>query len=250
MLARPFEASEAWLATAALAAAGSDDAVEATGRAIALETEADPDRSPLMPFAQARAALALTGSDALDLLEDKLRLGKTCEPAPFDRAEWVQRRRAPPHSVWRLYEGSVDGGKPVRLLASLMIFGRQTDQRARSRASGVHRGRRRGAADRRRAGGQYVHHGARPGALPVATPTSWLLNCAGSGRGRRRCRRSRPAAGAAARRHRHRPRRATGGRWPTDSPRLWPDTALPELLGKTPRAGDRRAAWPALAWRR
>jgi tetratricopeptide (TPR) repeat protein len=47
MLARPVEASEAWLSVAKLRATPADDAVEATGRAMALETEADPDRSPV-----------------------------------------------------------------------------------------------------------------------------------------------------------------------------------------------------------
>ena len=44
MLGRPYEASEAWLTVAKLRAGTPDDAVEATGRAIAMETEADPFR--------------------------------------------------------------------------------------------------------------------------------------------------------------------------------------------------------------
>ena len=232
MLARPFEASEAWLTVAALSAGVHDDAIEATGRAIALETEADPDRSPLMPFAQARAALALGGSDALDLLEDKIRHDKSCEPAPFDRSEWVQRGAAPPHSVWRLYESPVDGEKPVRLLASLMIFGRQTDREPEAVLQGF-------AADVTQAlpiasglvGGSFTMEPPQEG-LPVATPTSWLLNAQFRPRPPEMPKEP-PQAGAPAAidTYLEAQRTAVADRFTAQ----WPQTALPELLGKTPR---------------
>ena len=83
MLARPFEASEAWVAVARLKDVAHDDAVEAMGRAIALETEADPDRSPLVRFASRAAALAVPageeGTTAIELLEDKLRHAGNCD---------------------------------------------------------------------------------------------------------------------------------------------------------------------------
>lgn len=232
MLARPFEASEAWLAVAAHAADTHDDAIEATGRAIALETEADPDRSPLVPFAQARAPLALEGSDALDLLEDKIRHDKTCEAAPFDRSEWVQRGAAPPHSVWRLYEGPVDGDKPVRLLASLMIFGRQTDREPEAVLQGF-------APDVTSAlaaagtlvGGSFSMEPPQEG-LPIATPTSWLLNAQFRPRPPQVPQEPpQPGAPAAIDTYLDEQRRAVADRFIA----LWPETALPELLGKTPR---------------
>jgi tetratricopeptide (TPR) repeat protein len=117
MLARPFEAAEAWLALAKLRDVPHDDAIEATGRAIALETEADPDRSPLVQFASVIAPLAVGGGEegttALELLEDKLRHDDSCETAPFDRSSWVSRGAVPPRSVWRVYEPASGGDQPA-----------------------------------------------------------------------------------------------------------------------------------------
>jgi len=228
MLARPFEASEAWLAVAKLSADVHDDAVEATGRAIALETEADPDRSPLVQFAQARAALTLEGGDAIDLLEDAIRHDTRCEPAAFDRAEWVQRGAAPPHSVWRVYEGPIAGGQPVRLLASLMIFGRQTDKDPEALLQGF-------APDVTEAmpiagqlvGGAFAMEPFQEGS-PVATPTSWLL-----GAQYRIQPPEVPPGGEAVAIDAfiETQRKAVWERFIA----AWPATALPELLGKTPR---------------
>ena len=93
MLARPVEAAEAWLALARLPDLPADDAIEATGRGIALETEANPERSPLVRFANRIAPLAVPageeGTAAIELLEDKLRQHPGCEVAHFDRSAWV-----------------------------------------------------------------------------------------------------------------------------------------------------------------
>jgi tetratricopeptide (TPR) repeat protein len=238
MLARPFEASEAWLSVAALAGHSHEDAIEATGRAIALETEADPDRSPLVSFAQARAPLSLQGGDALDLLEDSMRHAPECEASPFDRSEWVQRGAVPPHSVWRIYEPAT-GEKPVRLLASLMIFGRQTDKEPEAILQGF-------APDVAQAlplaarivASTFTMEPPQEG-LPVATPTSWLLGAQFKPR-LLEAPAAAPTAGepAAIDTVLAEQRQAVAERFIA----AWPETALPELLGKTPReaANDRR----------
>ena len=108
MLALPMEAAEAWLTLAKLPGISADEAVEATGRAIALESVAHPERSPLIRFRSRIAPLSLPlgedGSAALELLEDKLRHDPRCEVASFDRSAWVSRNAAPPRSAWRIYE--------------------------------------------------------------------------------------------------------------------------------------------------
>ncbi|MFM8491866.1 MAG: hypothetical protein ACKN9X_08185, partial [Candidatus Methylopumilus sp.] len=108
----------------------ADDAVEATGRAIALETEADEERSPIVPYERRSATLAAgpEGASALDLLEDRLRHDGHFEPAPYDRSQWTSRGAVPPRSAWRVFEAVPTEQAPARLLATLLIFGRQTDQ--------------------------------------------------------------------------------------------------------------------------
>ncbi|MFM9024995.1 MAG: hypothetical protein ACKON7_06610, partial [Planctomycetaceae bacterium] len=110
MLARPMEASEAWLAVSRLRGLDRDAAVEAAGRAIALETEANPDRSPQVRFASVAAPLAVPageeGVTAIELLEDTIRHDPRCEPATFDRSAWVSRNAVPPRSAWRIYEAA------------------------------------------------------------------------------------------------------------------------------------------------
>lgn len=232
LLARPFEASEAWLTVAKLQADSVDDAIEATGRAIALETEADPDRSPLILFAQARGPLPLAGADALDLLEDKLRHDKHCEPAPFNRSEWVQRGAAPPHSLWRIYEGPTDGEAPVRLLASLLLFGRQTDKEPEATLQGF-------APDVMQAipiveellGVKLPTDEPQEG-MPVAAPTSWLLG-AQFRSGMPEIPKAPPAAGEPSVFDAYLETQRTAVR--ERFVREWPTTALPELVGKTPR---------------
>ena len=245
MLARPFEAAEAWLALAGLPGLAADDAVEATGRAIALETEADEDRSPTVPYERRSATLVLgpEGSAALDLLEDKLRHDAHFEPAPFDRSQWTARGAVPPRSAWRIFEAAPTADTPARLVATVLIFGKQTDQEPLATLQGF-------APDvaTARAVLEPVL-GATFGeplsaALPAATPTNWLCGA--------QFRTPLPKPGAAT---------PAGQPSPIDTMvateqtalwrrfvERWPDTALPELLGKTPRAalgdtvGSRRVA--------
>lgn len=239
-LARPFEASEAWLAVAGLPALDGDDAIEATGRAVALETEADEDRSPIVPYE--RRATTLTqgaeGAAALDLLEDRLRHDAHFDPAPYDRSQWTSRGAVPPRSAWRIFETVPTGDTPARLLATLLIFGRQTDQEPTATLQGF----------------QPDVAAARPilepvlgttfgeplpATLPGATPTNWLR-----GGQFRVLPAMPPATGTPA-----------GQPSPLDAMlaaqssalwrrfvERWPDTALPELLGKTPREAVREPA--------
>jgi tetratricopeptide (TPR) repeat protein len=232
LLARPFEASEAWAAVARMTGVASDDAVEAMGRAIALETEADPDRSPMVRFASRVAPLAAPageeGATAIELVEDKIRQAPQFDQAAFDRTQWVSRGAVPPRSAWRVY----DDGSPARLLATLLIFGRQTDREPEAILQGF-------ATDieaarpivERLVGCTF---GAEQGgdSLPATSPTNWLMGSQF---------RMQPPAAAAAAAAKDGPsvfdtlleeqRRALWGRFLT----VWPDTPLPELLGKTPR---------------
>lgn len=232
LLARPFEASEAWLTVARLQANSADDAIEATGRAIALETEADPDRSPLILFAQARGPLPLEGADALDLLEDKLRHDKHCEPAPFNRSEWVQRGAAPPHSLWRIYEGPTDGEAPVRLLASLLLFGRQTDKEPEATLQGFAPDVAQAIPIVEKLLGVKLPLDEPQEGLPVAAPTSWLLG-AQFRSGMPEMPKAPPAAGEPSVFDAYLETQRTAVR--ERFIREWPTTALPELLGKIPR---------------
>ena len=242
MLARPMEASEAWLAVANLPDTPADDALEATGRAIALETEAKPDRSPQIAFASRLAPLAVPageeGSTAIELLEDKLRHDPRCEPAQIDRSAWVSRNAAPPRSAWRVY----DAGDPARLLASLLIFGRQTDREPEAVLQGF-------APDVDLAapevGGILGCRFAEADSLdmPGVTPTAWLL-----GSQFKMALPTAPPAPPAAGEPAvfdtlmEAQRQALWKRFAA----VWPDTPLPELLGKSPRqalgdaAGRRR----------
>ncbi len=236
MLAKPFEASEAWAAVARMGGTPADDAVEAIGRTIALETEADPDRSPLVRFASRIAPLVVPGGEAgataLDLLDDKLRHTGSCEQTAFDRAQWVSRNAVPPRSAWRVFDGS----SPARLLATLLIFARQTDREPEAVLQGF--------APDVDAARPIVEpllgctFGGETGgeALPGTTPTNWLM-----GSQFRMQPPTAPPAPAAA----GQPSMVDGL---LDEQRaalwnrflaIWPDTPLPELLGKTPREAVR-----------
>ncbi|MCE9631024.1 MAG: hypothetical protein K8S94_09985 [Planctomycetia bacterium] len=232
MLARPFEASEAWVAVARLQDVPHDDAVEAMGRAIALETEADPDRSPLIRFASRAAALAVPlgeeGTTAIELLEDKLRHVGNCDPAPFDRTQWVSRGAVPPRSAWRIY----DDKSPARLLATLLIFGRQTDREPEALLQGFAPD-----VDTARPGVESLlgcRFAADEGgdAMPGTAPTNWLM-----GSQFRMLPPTAPPAPVAAGNPSvfdtllEEQRQAVWDRFLD----VWPDTPLPELLGKTPR---------------
>ncbi len=232
MLALPFEASEAWVAVSRLKNVPHDDAVEAMGRAIALETEADPDRSPLIRFASCSAALAVPageeGTTAIELLEDKLRHSGNYDPAPFDRTQWVSRGAVPPRSAWRVY----DDKSPARLLATLLVFGRQTDREPEAVLQGFAPdiGTARPAVEKLL--GCVFAAEAGGDAMPGTGPTNWLMGS----------------------QFRMRPPAAPPTPAPAGSPSVfdtlleeqrkaiwdrfldvWPDTPLPELLGKTPR---------------
>jgi len=236
LLALPFEAAEAWAVVARLRAADHDAAVEATGRAIALETEADGDRSPTIPFVRASGKIptADASGDGLDLLDDRFRKDGRFETAPFDRSEWVSRGAAPPRSAWRVYDAASDGDAevPGRLLASVLVFGRQTDREAEIVVQGFAPD----VAEAEAIVAPLAHvtfapiaDGAR---LPVATPTTWLAST----------------------QYRTLPPTLPPGGTPAGEPgpidlllarqrrqlwqrfeALWPDTPLPELLGKSPR---------------
>lgn len=232
MLARPFEASEAWVTVAGLPGTPHDDAVEATGRAIALETEADPDRSPQVRFASLIATITLPageeGTRALELLDDAIRQGGNCDPAMFDRSQWVSRGAVPPRSAWRVY----DTAKPARLLATLLIFGRQTDREPEAVLQGF-------APDvelarplvEKMLGCAFAADEPNE-SLPTTTPTAWLLGSQF---------RMRPPSSPQASTPAGQPsvfdalldeqRQALWNRF-LDT---WPGTPLPELLGKTPR---------------
>jgi hypothetical protein len=232
MLALPFEASEAWATVARMAGVTDDDAVEAMGRAIALENEADPDRSPLVRFASRVAPLAAPageeGTTALELVEDKIRHAPHYDQAAFDRGQWVSRGAVPPRSAWRVY----DDGNPARLLATLLIFGRQTDREPEAILQGfaVDIDAARpivesllGCAFAAAQGGE---------ALPATSPTNWLMGSQF---------RMRPPSAAPVAAAPGSPsvfdtildeqRKALWDRFLA----IWPDTPLPELLGKTPR---------------
>jgi len=232
MLAQPFEAAEAWLAVAKMKGTPPDDAIEMTGRAIALENEADPDRSPLVKFASRIAPLTVPageeGSATIDLLEDRIRHAGRFDQAAFDRAQWVSRGAAPPRSAWRVY----DEGSPARLLATLLIFGRQTDRDPEAVLQGF-------AADIEQARpaveaavGCTFGEEMTTDAMPAVTPTNWLMGSQF---------RMKPPTSAPAPAPAGEPsvfdsildeqRQATWDRFLA----VWPDTPLPELLGKTPR---------------
>jgi hypothetical protein len=234
LLGLPFEAAEAWSTVARLRASDRDAALEAVGRAMALETEADQDRSPVIRYVRASGMLAAAdaSADGLDLLEDRFRKDGRFEPGPFDRSEWVSRGAVPPRSVWRIYDAGIDSPAPGRLLATLLVFGRQTDREAELVIQGFE-------PDLQQAEGivgpiTKVAFTRLPdsGRLPVATPTTWLIST--------QFRMVPPAVSAAG--------------TPADEPgaldilldaqreqlwkrfhELWPDTPLPELLGKSPR---------------
>jgi tetratricopeptide (TPR) repeat protein len=247
MLAKPVEASEAWLALAKLPDTPADDAIEATGRAIALETEANPERSPLVRFANRIAPLAVPtgeeGTTALELLEDKLRHDPQCEPASFDRSQWVSRDAAPPRSAWRVYEAG--GGDSPRLLASLLIFGRQTDREPEAVLQGLAPDVEASVPVVTAVLGVAFEPSQELDGMPSVTPTTWLLG----GQFKTTLPTAQPPAPASGEPALFDTVLAAQRKLVDDRlVHVWPDTALPELLGKTPRQamanadGQRRVA--------
>jgi hypothetical protein len=248
MLGRPYEASEAWLAVAKLRESTPDDAVEATGRAIAMETEADPDRSPVVTITSIIAPLPSSSGEAagggLELLEDKLRHDGRFDVSTFDRSAWVSRGAAPPHSVWRVYApasagaphsaGPSDSKQPDRLLASLMIFGRQTDREPEAVLQGFEPDVAEAKPEVERLLGctfaPPVDTGR--GRLPTTSPTAWLQNTQFRVNPAEISKEPVAADGPSmVDRLLARQRQAIWDRFLA----IWPDTPLPELLGKTPR---------------
>ena len=129
-VARPSEAADAWLKGCRIKRGQRRSnrtrrSTEATGRAIVLETQANPERSPVMRYELLRGPL----EGDIDLLEDALRKESHFESMPVDRSRWVQRGAVPPRSSWRVYE-SISGkeGSAARLLGSILIHGKQTDR--------------------------------------------------------------------------------------------------------------------------
>jgi hypothetical protein len=236
LLARPMEAAEAWLAVANLPTTSADEAVEATGRAIALETEANPERSPLVRFSSRIAPLVLPpgeeGTTAIELLEDKLRHDPACESASFDRSAWVSRNAAPPRSAWRIYEAAADEHGLPRMLASLLLFGRQTDREPEAVLQGFQPDVAAAVPVTESLLGCMFGPGMDAAGMPGVSPTNWLLGT--------QFKTPLPAT---------QPPPAGAGE-PSlfdtlvDRQRIavverlvaaWPDTPLPELLGKSPR---------------
>jgi len=235
MMARPVEASEAWLAVSRLRDVPRDDAVEAVGRALALETEADPDRSPVVRFVSRGATLSVPageeGTTAIELLEDKIHHDPNFDQAVFDRSTWVSRGAVPPRSAWRVY-GAAAAGDPGRLLATLLVFGRQTDREPEAVLQGFEPdvGAARPAVEAL-VGGSFTADLGGAG-LPATTPTNWLLGSQF---------RMRPPAAPPATPAAGAPSafdaildEQRSALW-TRFLEVWPDTPLPELLGKTPR---------------
>ena len=243
MLARPFEASEAWLAVARLPNVPYDDAVEATGRAIALETEADEDRSPQVPFERAKAPLAATEAGSIELLEDTLRHNALFDTSPFERSEWVSRGAVPPRSAWRVYEPPAIPGKASQLLALLLIFGRQTDREPEVVLQGF-------APDVARAKRivepllhvSFAAESEREG-MPSTTPTNWLLSAQFRMPPPENLKEGTlPGEASVFERMFHEQQAAAWARFRA----VWPDTPLPELLGRSPREALKQ---PEGAWR-
>jgi len=232
-LARPLEAAEAWLKVADLRAAsgdpaGPDEAVEATGRAVALESQANPERSPVIRYQVLRGKL----DGDLDLLEDALRKNEHFEASPVDRSRWVSRGAVPPRSSWRVYGSADSEDAGQRLLASILIHGKQTDRDAEVTLQGL-------APDVTEAKPLVetplhcsLEEAEQPLGLPTTTPMNYL-----AGAQFKMVPPPPPAAPPAA-----------GEDAPIDTllaeqqgyvvrrfVSRWPETPLPELLGKTPR---------------
>lgn len=232
-LARPLEAAEAWLKVAELRTAsgdpaGPDEAVEATGRAVVLESQANPERSPVIRYKVLRATL----DGDLDLLEDALRKNEHFEASPVDRSRWVSRGAVPPRSSWRVY-GDAEGEEDrQRLLGSILVHGKQTDRDAEVTLQGL-------APDLVEAQPLVesplhcsLEEAEQPLGLPTATPMNYL-----AGAQFKLVPPPPPAAAPAAGEDAPidvllaEQQAAVARRFST----RWADTALPELLGKTPR---------------
>jgi tetratricopeptide (TPR) repeat protein len=231
-LARPFEAAEAWVKVAGLPGISEDEAIEAIGRAIVLEQEANPERSPTVPLSQTLMEIPATGSDGppldLDLVEDKLRHDGRFESVPFDRSNWVNRSAVPPRSVWRVYDAVVTEERPALLLASLLIFGRQTDRAAHAVLQGFGPD----LAAARETAEPFLHGTfGEEAATSLITPTNWLLAAQYRPHTPSSLTPDQAADSGAFDTAMRQQREAVWNRFVAE----WPATPLPELLGRTPR---------------
>jgi len=231
-LALPFEAAEAWVKVAGLPGLPEDDAIEAIGRAIVLEQEANPERSPTVPLAQAMTELPAVDAEGkpldLDLGEDGLRHDPRFETVPFDRSNWVNRGAVPPRSVFRVYDAAVTEERPALLVASLLIFGKQTDRPAQAVLQGFGPD----MATAREAVEPLLH--ATFGdevATSLTTPTHWLLSAQYRPHTPSSLTMEQAADPAAFDKAMQQQREAVWHRFTAE----WPGTPLPELLGRTPR---------------
>ena len=231
-LARPFEAAEAWMKVAGLPGSSEDDAIEAIGRAIVLEQEANPERSPTVPLSQAMLEIPATDAGGgpldLDLVEDTLRHDGRFESVPFDRSNWVSRNAVPPRSVWRVYDAAVTEERPALLLASLLIFGKQTDRAPHAVLQGF--GPDLAAA---RDAAEPLLHAAfgEAAATSLTTPTNWLLSAQFRPHTPSSLTPDQAADSGAFDKAMRQQREAVWSRFVAE----WPATPLPELLGRTPR---------------
>lgn len=232
-LARPLEAAEAWLKVADLRAesgdaSGHDEAVEATGRAVALESQANPERSPVIRYKVLRGTL----EGDLDLLEDVLRKDDHFEASPVDRSRWVSRGAVPPRSSWRVYAAAEDPDAGQQLLGSILMHGKQTDRDAEVSLQGLAPDVGLAKPMVEKALQCSLAEADQPPGLPSTTPMQYL---AGS-----QFRMVPPAAppqppaageDAPIDQLIARQQGYVAGRFVAE----WPQTALPELLGKTPQ---------------
>ncbi|MBL6713268.1 MAG: hypothetical protein ISQ07_07770 [Pirellulales bacterium] len=231
-LALPFEAAEAWAKVAGLPGQSDDDAIEATGRGLVLEQEANPERSPTIPLSQAMMAIPAADAEGkpidLDLVEDGLRHDGRFESVPFDRSNWVSRNAVPPRSVWRVYDAAVTEQRPALLLASLLIFGKQTDRDAQAVLQGF-------GPDMATA--REAVESLLPGTLgeetatSVVTPTNWLLSAQYRPFTPSSITAEQAQDATAFDKAMAQQQAAVWNRFVAE----WPGTPLPELLGKTPR---------------
>ncbi|HBU36622.1 MAG TPA: hypothetical protein DEB70_02340 [Planctomycetaceae bacterium] len=232
-VARPLEAAEAWLKVAELRAAtqeseSHDEAVEATGRAIVLETQANPERSPVIRYELLRGPL----EGDIDLLEDALRKESHFESTPVDRSRWVSRGAVPPRSTWRVYESLSGENQSPRLLGTMLLHGKQTDREAEATFQGFVPDVKQAKPLVEAALKTTLVEAEQPAGMPSATPMNYLASS--------QFRMNPPAEPAAP--------PASGEDAPIDKllaeqqsrvadrfTALWAETPLPELMGKRPK---------------
>ena len=231
MLARPAEAAQAWIELTRCVSVPYDDQVEAMARAMALEQEANLDRVPMIAVERDRVTLD-SPELSIEMIDEKLRQNHHCESLTVDRTGWLEKGTVPPRSAWQIYESPTNQGDSERAIATLLVFGRQTDRPPEAILQGF-------APDMEAAQklleplleATFLKEESNA-PMPKASPTVWLLSS--------RYRRVSPAAAGSeiagstqenAEAVDARSREALWNRFE----RLWPETPLPELQGKSPR---------------